>query len=240
MMHLSLHGAALSFLAIAAVRAQDLITDLDPIDNFCRRFGHQTTVIDRRLYIDGGYVDYGGSISPETVNYTSTYLIYLDLDDLVENFPIAHANLSKPSNVPSVIGGALWADTVNKYIYLYGGEYNWTTLPSSPFNLWSYDVIYDEWKVKERDSTMTTVLSASFGASAVIDDRILAYYYGGWVSNATTLGWNGNPAAQYNLIKYDMTENIWDIGTFVDSTPRAEGVMFYIPASGRCLYKNDA
>src|SRR5438045_1585140 len=30
----------------------------NPRDNFCRRYGHQTTVIDDKLYIDGGYVNF--------------------------------------------------------------------------------------------------------------------------------------------------------------------------------------
>jgi len=29
----------------------------DPIKDFCRRFSHQTTIIDRKLYIDGGYLN---------------------------------------------------------------------------------------------------------------------------------------------------------------------------------------
>lgn len=29
----------------------------DPLKDFCRRYGHQTAVIDRKLYIDGGYVN---------------------------------------------------------------------------------------------------------------------------------------------------------------------------------------
>jgi hypothetical protein len=29
----------------------------DPVRSFCRRFSHQTAVIDRQLYIDGGYVN---------------------------------------------------------------------------------------------------------------------------------------------------------------------------------------
>lgn len=27
-----------------------------PLEDFCRRYGHQTAVIDRKLYIDGGWV----------------------------------------------------------------------------------------------------------------------------------------------------------------------------------------
>jgi hypothetical protein len=29
----------------------------DPIQDFCRRYGHQTSLINRKLYIDGGYVN---------------------------------------------------------------------------------------------------------------------------------------------------------------------------------------
>jgi hypothetical protein len=30
----------------------------NPRDNFCRRYGHQATVIDDKLYIDGGFVNF--------------------------------------------------------------------------------------------------------------------------------------------------------------------------------------
>lgn len=42
----------------------------DPVKDFCRRFGHQTAVIDRKLYIDGGFVDWN-PISQNRNNYTS-------------------------------------------------------------------------------------------------------------------------------------------------------------------------
>jgi hypothetical protein len=29
----------------------------DPIRGFCRRYGHQTALLNRKLYIDGGYVN---------------------------------------------------------------------------------------------------------------------------------------------------------------------------------------
>lgn len=34
------------------------ITAATPKDDFCRRFEHQSTVIDDKLYIDGGTVNY--------------------------------------------------------------------------------------------------------------------------------------------------------------------------------------
>lgn len=78
---------------------------------------------------------------------------------------------------------------------------------------------------------MSGVSSVSFGASVVVDDSALAYYYGGWLSNASVLGWDGDPVAQPGLLIYDMIANTWQNNSFYDSTPRAEGVMFYIPAS---------
>jgi hypothetical protein len=42
----------------------------DPVNNFCRRFGHQTAVIDRKLYIDGGFINYS-PLEDDPTNYTS-------------------------------------------------------------------------------------------------------------------------------------------------------------------------
>ena len=44
--------------------------DHDPVSNFCRRFGHQAAVIDDRLYLDGGYVNYN-PLEEFPTNYTS-------------------------------------------------------------------------------------------------------------------------------------------------------------------------
>ena len=54
-------------LNFAALSLQDT---KDPLIDFCRRFGHQTAVIDRRLYIDGGLVNWN-PISQNPLNYTS-------------------------------------------------------------------------------------------------------------------------------------------------------------------------
>jgi hypothetical protein len=207
------------------------IGSTDPLNDFCRRFAHQTTIVGNRLFIDGGLVNYGGSVSPSTTNYTNTYLLYLDLDHVNQGLPLGFANLSKPANVPSVQGGILWADTVNKLFYLYGGEFNWTTPPPAQYQLWMYDTFYNTWNVTPSSIASSGIESVSFGAGTVIDDRALGFYYGGWLSNATVLGWNGNPVAQSGLIKYDMQSNTWSNVTFIDSTPRAEGIMVYIPAS---------
>jgi hypothetical protein len=42
----------------------------DPLQDFCRRFGHQTAVVDQKLFIDGGQVDWN-PIAQNNQNYTS-------------------------------------------------------------------------------------------------------------------------------------------------------------------------
>lgn len=42
----------------------------DPLHDFCRRFGHQTAVVDQKLFIDGGQVDWN-PIAQNNQNYTS-------------------------------------------------------------------------------------------------------------------------------------------------------------------------
>jgi hypothetical protein len=42
----------------------------DPVKDFCRRFGHQTAAINRKLYIDGGLVNWK-PLETDPKNYTS-------------------------------------------------------------------------------------------------------------------------------------------------------------------------
>jgi hypothetical protein len=42
----------------------------DPLQDFCRRFGQQSAVIDEKLYLDGGLVDWN-PISQNPANYSS-------------------------------------------------------------------------------------------------------------------------------------------------------------------------
>lgn len=42
----------------------------DPLNDFCRRWGHQTAVIGRKLYIDGGIVNWN-PLPSNPGNYSS-------------------------------------------------------------------------------------------------------------------------------------------------------------------------
>jgi hypothetical protein len=116
---------------------------------------------------------------------------------------------------------------LNKRFYLFGGEYYQTT--AAAFKLLSYDVLNDHWD--SFGPPTTTITTVSWGAGVSISERGEGYYYGGWNSNATTPGYTGDPIAVSNLVKYNMDTNVWTTSTGPDPTPRAEGVMVYLPAS---------
>ncbi|KAH6953724.1 hypothetical protein BKA56DRAFT_663646 [Ilyonectria sp. MPI-CAGE-AT-0026] len=193
----------------------------DPINNFCRRWAHQSAVVDRKLYIDGGLINYQHSHD----NLSNTFLAYNDLDSVSGGMPRLHADLKKNDTIPSVNGGILWEDSVNKRLYLYGGDY-YETQPSD-FTLYSYDILYDKWVSFGRPTE--PINAASYGAGVSIPSRGEAYYYGGWLSNASVPDWTGPPRASSGLIKYVMDSNSWSNLTGPDHVGRAEGVMVFIP-----------
>lgn len=149
--------------------------------------------------------------------------------------PNLYANLSKNASIPDVNGGILWEDTVNKRLYLYGGEYFGST-PTS-FELYSYDILYNQWQAIPPTGP-GTINARSYGAGVSISSRGEAYYYGGWMNNASASGWTGPPVATSHMIKYDMDANSWSNVTGPDSTRRAEGVMVFIPVgdAGMLVY----
>lgn len=196
----------------------------DPLEDFCRLFGHQTTVVDRNLYIDGGLVNWS-PVSASSLNYSSTWIKAGNLDENNEGFP-QQAILAKNETVPSVHGGILWSDAANKVLYQYGGEYG--NGKPEDFKLWFYDIIYNTWNIS--NATTTDISRASWGAGATVQDKGRGYYYGGWLSDASVPGY-AKPTLLNNMIIYDMAK-----GSFRNSTgpqdmvPRAEGAMVYIPA----------
>ncbi|KAM0198496.1 hypothetical protein ACHAPI_004020 [Fusarium lateritium] len=227
----SLCRACPYFLLLSWFLVSTCLGQNDPVKNFCRRWGHQTAVVDRKLYIDGGLINYRDA----TNNLTNTFLSFNDLDGVEDNgMPPFHANLSKNNTIPSVNGGILWEDSVNKRLYLYGGEYHGTS-PLS-FDLYSYDILYNRWE--SFGSPQQEVQVASYGAGVSISSRGEAYYYGGWLNNASSKGWSGPPKASNELVKYEMDSNSWSTVTGPDDIGRAEGSMVFIPVgdAGMLVY----
>lgn len=154
-------------------------------------------------------------------------LIYSDLNHVADGMPPQHANLSKNNTVPSVAGGILWPDEVNKVFWLYGGEYS--TAPST-FQLWGYDTILNQWNSSSASTTSTSSIQrVSYGAGTTIGGK--GYYYGGYLNNLTNPLWTGGPLATSNMVIFDMDGNTLTNSTGPDSIGHAEGVMVSIPAS---------
>jgi hypothetical protein len=154
--------------------------------------------------------------------------LYADFTVDNNGMPQEYKNLTKPANAPSVSGGIIWPDTVNKYFYLYGGEFQ--TSPQS-FVTWQYDVIKDTWASLSADPTQSGIQRAAWGAGVAIQDRGVGYYYGGWLTNTTIPTWGATPYALNTILSYDMIHNTWTNSSGPDLVGRAEGAMVYIPAS---------
>ncbi|KAL2073942.1 hypothetical protein VTL71DRAFT_11268 [Oculimacula yallundae] len=201
----------------------------DPAKDFCRRFGHQTAVVDQRLYIDGGLVNWN-PISQNRNNYTNTWLVFHDLNSSPPSIevPQIYANLSKNASLPSVSGAVLWQDNVNKRFYLFGGDYS-DISPNTP-NLISYDTLTNDWH--ELGPPNKPIQNIAYAGWVAISELGQGYILGGWLSNNSVPGWSGTPLATNSLVKFNMDTNDWSNNTGpADSIPRAEGVMVYVPAS---------
>lgn len=102
------------------------------------------------------------TISPDT------WLVWHDLDhNSKDNMPQIHANLSKNVSVPSVHGGALWADDVNYRLFLFGGEF-FSGSPTTS-NFMSYDIWYDQWD--DFGPPSDDIKRVSYGAATTVKER---------------------------------------------------------------------
>ena len=142
--------------------------------------------------------------------------------------PVLVTNLSKPTSVPSVIGGVLWADQANGRLFQYGGEWPGSdSLPEERLQLWSYDVYANSWAPR---SVTRDVTRLSFGAGTVVESLGRGFYLGGWASARSDADWTGPRAASNKLLEYDMVLDQWKNSTGPeDRRGRAEGALFYVP-----------
>ncbi|KAH7129156.1 hypothetical protein EDB81DRAFT_846090 [Dactylonectria macrodidyma] len=203
-------------------------TAKNPRDDFCRRFSHQTTVIDDKLYIDGGWVNFQG-FQEDHINASNTWLGYHDLDKLVDEWPDLIIDLNKNDSIPVVSGGVLWGDDVNKRFYLYGGEWN-VGYAQEFYHILSYDILYDTWDDFGLPRINPPPKIASFGAGVGVSQTGMGYYYGGWISNSSMSGWTQPRTMSSNLYTYAYDSEKFAQGASPDDKPRAEGAMVWIPA----------
>lgn len=161
-----------------------------------------------------------------------TWLGFHDLKNLTlrnnERWPNLNVSLTKdPSHIPTLHGGILWGDNVNKRFFLFGGE-DTGGFASADFHLHSYDILYDKWDdfgIPEPQPNL-----AAYGAGVGVSETGQGYYYGGWISNASMRGWTQPRTMSSSFYKYDYDSNTTSEVNSPDSHPRAEGAMVWIPA----------
>jgi hypothetical protein len=71
----------------------------------------------------------------------------------------------------------------------------------------------------------------AFGAGTQVESRGLGFYYGGWLSNRTTPGWQGPPMALNSIVQFDFTTGVMKNFTRPDKIGRAEGQIVFLPIS---------
>ncbi|KAH6889678.1 hypothetical protein B0T10DRAFT_571714 [Thelonectria olida] len=208
------------------------VTAKNPKDDFCRRFAHQTTVIDDKLYIDGGWVNFD-DFQETHANNSNTWLAYHDLNKLVcinnALWPDLNISLSKNDSIPTVHGGTLWGDNVNKRFYLYGGKWN-SGFSQEPYSLLSYDILNDKWDDFGAPGLTPPPKIASYGAGVGVSETGMGYYLGGWISNASMSGWTQPRTMSSNFYSYAYDTGKFSPAASLDKHPRAEGAMVWIPA----------
>jgi hypothetical protein len=161
-------------------------------------------------------------------------LSFHDLSNLTigtpEAWPQLNISLSKDPNViPTVQGGALWGDSLNKKFYLFGGALL-QGLPSN-FHLFNYEIPDDKWNDLGPPSATVPLNITSYGAGVGVSETGEGFYYGGWISNTSMQGWTQPPAMTSNLYRYEYdTNKFTPANPPTDQLPRAEGAMVWIPA----------
>lgn len=143
--------------------------------------------------------------------------------------PLQYANLSKPGNIPSLSGAYIWADNTNKCFYQFGGEQPEGVSPTD-FSMSTYDVLLNQWNSTDTQGDKT-IQRVSFGAGTQVEALGLGFYFGGWLSNRTVLGWKGPPMATSGLVQFDMSTGDLKNMTGPDDLGRAEGQLHYLPVS---------
>ncbi|CAG9983618.1 unnamed protein product [Clonostachys byssicola] len=208
-----------------------LAVSQEPQNNFCRRFSHQSTVIDDRLYIDGGYVNYkkDDKAYVATANEPNIWLGYHDLNNFGTDGllnPQLHINLDKNKTMPTVASGILWPDSINKRFYLYGG--NWISPQrANAFTLTGYDIINDRWDDFGPSNIKLNV--TALGAGVGVSQTGKGYYYGGWASDKSMDGGPKDAAMVSDFYEYSYDNNTFKALKGIDDRPRAEGGMVWIP-----------
>ncbi|KAI0125531.1 kelch domain-containing protein [Xylariales sp. AK1849] len=185
-------------------RAPDVVLEDradSPVD-VCRRWAHQSAILNGTVYI------YGGEAITTTTQDTNTWNNNFLTLDLTKSWSISSPSLSglpQPSGPPAVALGYLWNDYNN--LYLYGGEFqdNPRVTPDS-VSTWKYSISSSSWTEYSDPQTSAgnfsvaagvSVQRAAEGAGVSVPELGRSWYFGGHLDVATTTGWSALTARLY-------------------------------------------
>lgn len=163
--------------------------------SICKRWAHQSALVNGTLYI------YGGRRSTDSSQTQNTWVNDFLTMDLTKTWQISNPSLTglpQPSGVPSVAQGYLWNS--HNSLFLYGGEFSDSPVTSPvPFALWEYDIPSSTWKQHNNPQTSAgtnatgdgqPVQRAAEGAGVNIPLLGRGYYFGGHQDYLTTAAWS--------------------------------------------------
>ncbi|KAF2008508.1 kelch repeat protein-like protein [Aaosphaeria arxii CBS 175.79] len=161
----------------------------------CKRWSHQSAIVNGTLYI------YGGRSTTEAKQTSNTWgNDFLSLD-LTKSWQISNPSLTglpRPSGPPEVSNGYLWAS--HESLYLYGGEFSDDPQGTpTAFSTWEYKIGSKEW-VEHKDPKTSagqnaeedgqSVQRSAEGAGFSVRALGRGWYFGGHLDFLTTEGWS--------------------------------------------------
>ena len=228
--------------------------------NFCKRWSHQSAMVNGTIYIYGGQVT---TDDQQTSNEWSNDFLYLDATQTWSITSPVYSSLPQPSGPPAVANGYLWHSYTS--LFLYGGLYSDAPATSpSPVAVWEYDISGKNWIEHSKPSTSAgnnsdggnqPVQNAAEGAGISVPSLGRGYLFGGHLDHYTTVDWSLDVARLYlkSLLEFTFPgasnaglasspagqdgafRNITTAGNQADKgfSERADGVLAYVPGFGQ-------
>ncbi|KAF1985418.1 hypothetical protein K402DRAFT_334656 [Aulographum hederae CBS 113979] len=167
----------------------------DDRTQYCKRWSHQSAVVNGTMYIYGGRSSYSAD---QTQNQWNNDFLTLDLTKSWTISSPSLTSLAQPSGPPPVANGYLWNS--HSSLYLYGGEFQ-DQPATSPvaFSMWEYDIAASSWKEHSDPQTSAGLNSegdggiverAAEGAGFGVASLGRGWYFGGHLDAFTTEGWD--------------------------------------------------
>ncbi|KAK6518330.1 hypothetical protein TWF506_005489 [Arthrobotrys conoides] len=251
---LALATTTLLLVAPAVAQRTSKAPKIDPVDNFCKRYQQQSAVTSETLFIDGGTMWFHDDpiVWGPTTQGINTFLITTDMEDSWDwKGNISQTSIYKTREpgrktgyVPSLNGGAIWANKNETFLYLYGGTTNASlsnfTLYAEPESdketLWKYNIAEKFWDPVVYAKGSSSVTRAAFGGGVVAPHINKAYYLGGVVDRGSTdrSGDLQSPRFLDGMLEFDFeTESVRNISTSgLGNRARAYSQLVHIPNYG--------